>query len=32
LLATGTLAAAQMQTSGNTFSLAAFNIGIPGAV
>ena len=32
LLATGNLAAAQMQTNGNTFSLAAFDIGIPGAV
>jgi hypothetical protein len=31
LLATGTIAAAQLVTSGNTFSLAAFDIGIPGA-
>lgn len=32
LLAAGNLVAAQMQTIGNTFSLAAFDIGIPGAV
>jgi hypothetical protein len=31
LLATGTLAAAQLVTAGNTFSLPAFDIGIPGA-
>lgn len=30
LLAAGPLAAAQLVTSGNTFSLAAFDIGIPG--
>lgn len=30
LLATGSLAAAQYVTSGNTFTLAAFDIGIPG--
>jgi hypothetical protein len=30
LLAAGPLAAAQMVTNGNTFSLAAFDIGIPG--
>lgn len=32
LLATGTLAASQSVTSGNTFTLAAFDVGIPGAV
>jgi hypothetical protein len=31
LLATGTLSASQSVTSGNTFTLAAFDIGIPGA-
>ena len=31
LLATGSLAAAQMVTNGNVFTLAAFDIGIPGA-
>lgn len=31
LLATGSLSAAQSVTSGNTFTLAAFDIGIPGA-
>jgi hypothetical protein len=31
LLATGTLSASQAVTSGNTFTLAAFDIGIPGA-
>jgi hypothetical protein len=31
LLATGNLAAAQLVTAGNTFSLPAFDIGIPGA-
>jgi len=31
LLAAGTLAAAQMQVSGGTFSLAAFTIGLAGA-
>ncbi len=31
LLATGALAATQVVTSGNTFSLAAFDIGIPDA-
>ena len=32
LLATGTIATPQVVTSGNTFTLAAFDIGIPGAV
>lgn len=32
LLATGSLSASQAVTSGNTFTLAAFDIGIPGAV
>lgn len=32
LLATGSLAAAQLVTSGNTFTTTAFDIGIPGAV
>ena len=32
LLATGSLAASQAVTSGNTFTLASFDIGIPGAV
>ncbi|MGI9309084.1 MAG: hypothetical protein ACR2P6_07470, partial [Gammaproteobacteria bacterium] len=32
LLATGTLASSQAVTSGNTFSLAAFLIGVPDAV
>ena len=32
LLATGALSASQAVTSGNTFTLAAFDIGIPGAV
>jgi hypothetical protein len=32
LLATGALAAAQLVTSGNTFTLAAFDIGFPAAV
>ena len=31
LLATGSLSASQVVTSGNTFSLAAFDLGIPGA-
>lgn len=31
LLATGSLSASQSVTSGNTFTLAAFDIGIPGA-
>lgn len=31
LLATGALASSQAVTSGNTFTLAAFDIGIPGA-
>ena len=31
LLATGSLSASQVVTSGNTFTLAAFDIGIPGA-
>ena len=31
LLATGNLSASQAVTSGNTFTLAAFDIGIPGA-
>ena len=31
LLATGSLAVSQAVTSGNTFTLAAFDIGIPGA-
>lgn len=31
LLATGSLSASQAVTSGNTFTLAAFDIGIPGA-
>lgn len=31
LLATGSLATSQAVTSGNTFTLAAFDIGIPGA-
>lgn len=31
LLATGSLSALQAVTSGNTFTLAAFDIGIPGA-
>lgn len=31
LLATGSLSASQAVTSGNTFSLAAFDVGIPGA-
>ena len=31
LLATGSLSAPQVVTSGNTFTLAAFDIGIPGA-
>lgn len=32
LLATGSIATPQTVTSGNTFTLAAFDIGIPGAV
>lgn len=32
LMATGSLASSQAVTSGNTFSLAAFDIGIPDAV
>jgi hypothetical protein len=32
LIATGTLAASQAVTTGNTFSLAAFDIGVPDAV
>ena len=32
LLATGSLSASQGVTSGNTFTLGAFDIGIPGAV
>ena len=32
LLATGSLSASQAVTDGNTFTLAAFDIGIPGAV
>lgn len=32
LLATGSLASSQVVTSGNTFTLAAFDVGIPGAV
>jgi hypothetical protein len=32
LLATGSLASSQSVTSGNTFTLAAFDIGIPAAV
>jgi len=32
LLATGTLSASQAVTSGNTFSLPVFDIGIPDAV
>lgn len=32
LLATGSLSATQVVTSGNTFSLSAFDIGIPDAV
>lgn len=31
LLATGALAASQLVTSGNTFTLGAFDAGIPGA-
>lgn len=31
LLATGTLSSSQAVTNGNTFSLASFDIGIPGA-
>ena len=32
LLATGALASSQAVTSGNTFTLAAFDVGIPDAV